>query len=456
MSNGSPTAYLLWAILACLFLAFFVYHLWSYDRFQCLRWNAGRQPGAFKRIMTYSYFLSVPLLVVFSVGMTVVKFREGFILMGDSKIIPRPATLWSLPHQHFLLGLSFIFSIAWSSEQVTHFEELAFWLFLLDQGPDKGEWFSSWEYRLWYCSCVSSVLGMPLTALIARHDLDTIDAWIFLVGALASTVTNVFFLYVLFRFPGFLRHVKSEGADPDVVVRLSTFYELNLVRMLFRFAATVPLLILAVDGIRGSHPINEKQFWADFLLMISAIGQFISSSITLLIFFPRSVTKEAGYRHKAPSTGTASLLPPVSPKFHSPNSSRPSPAFYVPASPPTTPGYPQPTTPGHPHTARSSVAGMEAFATGGEPAPGYIPSDVEIGRRKEEQEQDFDHPEPHGLVRRETVHGDGTSRIGITLPKRSPTRRFPSTSTLHPYVTSYTSPIDLIDLPQDSIPPRSA
>lgn len=35
------------------------------------------------------------------------------------------------------------------------------------------------------------------------------------------------------RFPAFLRHVKAEGAQPDVVVRLSTFFELN-VRVLSR------------------------------------------------------------------------------------------------------------------------------------------------------------------------------------------------------------------------------
>lgn len=33
---------------------------------------------------------------------------------------------------------------------------------------------------------------------------------------------------MLIRFPAFLRHVKAEGAQPDVVVRLSTFFELNV------------------------------------------------------------------------------------------------------------------------------------------------------------------------------------------------------------------------------------
>jgi hypothetical protein len=146
--------------------------------------------------------------------------------------------------------------------------ELAFWFFLLDQGPEKRDWFTSLEYRIWSIGLSSSSF-FPVTTLsfsapffqpvslpsLACHsqlwfvvmifspcahtlsysfvspseaDILQVDAWIFLVGSLSSSVTNVLFLFVLIRFPSFFRHVKAEGADPDVVVRLSTFYELNV------------------------------------------------------------------------------------------------------------------------------------------------------------------------------------------------------------------------------------
>lgn len=54
------------------------------------------------------------------------------------------------------------------------------------------------------------------------------DAWIILVGSSAATVTTLVFFYVLWEFPMFLKHVKSEGADPNVVVQLHTFYQLNV------------------------------------------------------------------------------------------------------------------------------------------------------------------------------------------------------------------------------------
>ncbi len=112
------------------------------------------------------------------------------------------------------------------------------------------------------------------------------DAYIFLVGAAGSTATTIAFLHVLWRFPQFIRHVKTEGADPSVVVRLATFYQLNVsvinrysihsivanipgeqqVRVVFRFLFTTPLLILALDGIIGTeHSINRNLYVHLFL-----------------------------------------------------------------------------------------------------------------------------------------------------------------------------------------------
>ncbi|GJE98189.1 hypothetical protein PsYK624_144110 [Phanerochaete sordida] len=299
MSTASPTAYLLWAILSVLFLGFLIYHLWSYDKFRCLHWSAGRQPGAFKRVMTYSYLASVPLFVIYSIATTAIKFSEGWLLLPDGHVIPMPLTLYAPVNRHWIIPLGFVFSFAWGLELITHLEELAFWLYLLHQNPEKAEWFDSWEYRMWY---------------MARRNLATLDAYIFLVGGAGSTGTTLLFLYVLWAFPKFLKHVKAEGADPTVVVRLATFYSLNLARVVFRFLFTIPLIIVAIDGIVGtSHPINRSVFWTDFLLMMAGIGCFVSTTITLLIFFPRSVTSEAGYKPKLPtSVGSSSpkSMPP--------------------------------------------------------------------------------------------------------------------------------------------------
>ena len=87
---------------------------------------------------------------------------------------------------------------------------------------------------------------MPVTTLLARGDLTSVCsaritnshyandavfqtlAWILLTGSLASTCTTICFFYVLARFPHFIQQVKGEGAEPTVVVRLITFYQLNV------------------------------------------------------------------------------------------------------------------------------------------------------------------------------------------------------------------------------------
>ncbi|KAI0289362.1 hypothetical protein BC826DRAFT_613580 [Russula brevipes] len=409
MSNGSSTAFLCWAILASLFLVFLLYHLWSYDRLQCLRWNAGRQPGAFRRFMTYSYLGSTPLLIIFGVGITTLKFKEGFVVLSGDEILPKPPNLWSKSHQHQLLALFYVFSIAWALEQMSHFEELAFWFFLLHQGAEKRDWFTSWEYKTWSICCVAAILGMPLTTLVSRNNIVTVDAWIFFVGALTSSTTNVLFISVLVRFPSFLRHVKAEGANPDVVVRLATFYEFNLVRIVFRFAAAIPLLILAADGIRGPHPVNRNLFWSDILLIISAIGQFISSLITIMIFFPRSLTREYGYRPRVPSTTTATETYPQD---------------YV------TPELVQgPTQVEIRPSRRTSFRGTpKSMSRDRTPSPPQTFSSYSYTRPNSDVPIELAHPP--APVRRSTL----------------------SDSVLHPLVTTYMSPIDLVEAPPDGAP----
>jgi len=91
----------------------------------------------------------------------------------------------------------------------------------------------------------------------------------------------------------------AEGVDTATIVRLTKFSELNTIRVLFRFLFTVPLLILGVDGVRPHTHINESMLWTDFLIMVAGFGCVISSAITLVIFFPRSIEGEIAARDAA-------------------------------------------------------------------------------------------------------------------------------------------------------------
>ncbi|KAJ3567348.1 hypothetical protein NP233_g6419 [Leucocoprinus birnbaumii] len=495
MSNGSPSAYLLWAILACVFFIFMMLHLWAYDKFNCLRWGAGRQPGAFKRVMTYSYLATVPLLVVFGIAMTYLKFSEGmlslliilwmepnslkgFFVLPSGKIIPKPLELWEQGNRHWLLPLYFLLSIAWSLELVTHLEELTFWLFLLHQGPGKREWFHSWEFRTWCIGSVVAVLGMPLTTLVTRQTIETCQVYIFLVGSCAGTSTTICFLYVLLRFPSFIQHVKAGGAEPDVVVRLATFYQLNLIRVMFRFLFTIPLLIIAVDAIEPPSLIDINIFALDFLLMVGGIGCFVSSGITLLIFFPRSLTNEAGYKAKINTPQTSGKTPSTTfqnrddQRLSGSQSAKGALAVEMPVISANTPRH-FPSQTDIEVTNYSPDDSISQFPYSRESlesplSPGYE-SDAESGAYtshtmptpspRNAAEMSFasaispaarwDQRDPIAPVDGHPQSVRHTIRATTSLPARPrpPLGGMRTSQYLHPYVLHFTSPIDLVDLP---------
>ncbi|KAF8515325.1 hypothetical protein BU17DRAFT_25078, partial [Hysterangium stoloniferum] len=302
MCHLSPSVHLAWATLACGLQIFLGVHLWRYDRFKCLSWSSGRQPGAFKRIMTYSYLTSVPALVIFSVAMAILKYRNGYRFVPGSgsgfhasSFIPTPFQFWPEADQNWLQPLYIVFGVIWGLEIVTHLEELTFWLFLLHQGPTRRTWFSSFEFRVWAIGSCIAMIGLPATAVLTRNDPLRAEAWVFLVGSASSTLVTLFFFIVLFKFPNFLWRVKREGAAAVVVLRLVKFHELNIIRVICRLFMTVPLLILGIDGVHGHHIINESAFWTDMLAFMSAVGTIGSSTLTLLVFFPRSLAEDSNW-----------------------------------------------------------------------------------------------------------------------------------------------------------------
>jgi hypothetical protein len=69
---------------------------------------------------------------------------------------------------------------------------------------------------------------MPTLTVLTRADPYMSEAWTFFAGGIGSLLITLWFLVVLAKFPRFLKRVKQEGAEADVVVRLTTFDELNV------------------------------------------------------------------------------------------------------------------------------------------------------------------------------------------------------------------------------------
>ncbi|KZV65749.1 hypothetical protein PENSPDRAFT_689566 [Peniophora sp. CONT] len=290
MSHLNPPVLLIWTILTALLGAFFASHLWAFDRFQCLRWNQGSQ-GAFKRVMTYSYLLALPLFFVYSIVSTIIKYDEGYIDIPGYGIVAKPYTVWTPGHRAAILPLNFCFAFASSFEIISHLEENCFWQYVVTSGPAQKEWFKSIYFKIWACGSVLAFFYPPLVTLLTRDDVLRNEASTFLASGIAITLNTITFLPVLWKFPRFLYGLRKDNVDMETIVRLTKFHEMNKIRVFFRTLVGVPILILACDGLSHRH-IAENNFGTDFLAIVAGVGIVVSSGITLTIFFPRSIEGE--------------------------------------------------------------------------------------------------------------------------------------------------------------------
>ncbi|KAH9954875.1 hypothetical protein BC827DRAFT_1240812 [Russula dissimulans] len=310
MTHSSPQAYLVWSALSCLVTTFLVYHLWSFDRFRCLRWNQGFD-GGFKRLMTYTYITGLPLVLSYSIGFCVIKYSEGYIYIPEVGVVPKPFHLWTKSHQRASFPLFLCISIAWGLEMVTHLESLCFLVFLINSASPHN-WFRSWYFKTWATGSLISVIYLPLITILTRSDPLKCEAFTFLAGSTGSLLLTVcsmivmsaFFLNFMsprtysrfphhrLRFKPFLEGLRREGVDISVVVRLTKFYELTMIYIFSRALFAIPLLLLSADGVRSHHHINESLFLADLLQVTSGFGVAITAAIALPIFFPRSIEGE--------------------------------------------------------------------------------------------------------------------------------------------------------------------
>jgi len=286
-------------MLSILLGSFLVFHLWSFDRFKCLKWNNGPYSGAFKRVMTYTYLLSIPLLITYAVGFAIIKYHAGFVFIPGYGVQPTPWQMWGSTAKSAILPLYLMFSIAWSFEMVTHLEELCFWLFLVNAGSAQQDWFRSLYFKTWLVGSTVACLYMPLVTIFTRSDPLKCEAYTFLAGSLGSLSLTLWFTPVLWTFPAFLKNLRREGVDKDTVVRLTKFHELNTLRVVFRFLFCLPLVALGIDGVRPHQHVNENMMAVDILAMVSAVGCVVSSAITLVIFFPRSIEGEMAAKQLA-------------------------------------------------------------------------------------------------------------------------------------------------------------
>ncbi|ETW74665.1 hypothetical protein HETIRDRAFT_461406 [Heterobasidion irregulare TC 32-1] len=310
------------------------------------RWSYSTNSGAFKRLMTPSPPVSCssdasssPHRPAPPTGLhashparpraRTIKYAEGWALVPGVGVIPLPYEEWTRAHRRAIFPLTLCLSFAWALElcvapssyapsyapcDVTHLEELCFWLFVLNAGraqdaaaPSQrhgGVWFQSAHFRAWALGSLAALVYLPAVTGVMRRDALKCEAYTFLVGSLSSLALTISFLPILWAFPPFLRNLRNEGVEMPTIVRLTKFHEYNTIRVLFRFLFAVPIAVLGVDGVRPHQHINDNMFGTEILAIAAGFGLVISSGLTLVIFFPRSIEAEIAARDHSTNTGT--------------------------------------------------------------------------------------------------------------------------------------------------------
>ncbi|KAH9970005.1 hypothetical protein BGW80DRAFT_1334143 [Lactifluus volemus] len=254
MLLSSPAIDLAWSILSCLLGIFFLYHLWSFDRFKCMRWNSGSNAG-FKRFMTYTYFTGVPLIITYSIGFCAIKYSEGYISLPKFGTIAKPPQLWTESHQRTILPLQLCAAFAWGLELVTHLETLCFSIFLINSASSK-DWFQSWYFRSWAVGSFISVLYIPLVTLLTGSDPIKCEIFTALAGSSGSLLLTICSVITMRKFVPFVERLRREGVCMTVLVRLTKFRELSTIYIFSRILFAVPLFILSADGAGNRHFVS--------------------------------------------------------------------------------------------------------------------------------------------------------------------------------------------------------
>ncbi|KAF7374009.1 hypothetical protein MSAN_00281300 [Mycena sanguinolenta] len=257
-------------------------------------WKDGTDSGAFKRVMTasYTYLLTVPLILVYALGFAVIKYRQGFIEF-ENGMIPKPYTLWPEEERRAIFPLMLTFSVGWGLGMCNITSGRTLFLAL----PREFSAAKLVQYPIFpYLGCRLRRGGHIYAAPNRLDEVRTLkgascEAYTFLGGSVSSLLLTLAFVPILWVFPRFLTNLKREGVSADTIIRLTKFHEFNIIRTIFRFIFVVPFVILGVDGVRPHAHVNESMLWTDFLIMMGSFGCCISA-LTLVIFFPRSVESE--------------------------------------------------------------------------------------------------------------------------------------------------------------------
>ncbi|WVQ99961.1 hypothetical protein IAU59_007104 [Kwoniella sp. CBS 9459] len=292
------------ALVASTGFLFMIWHTWHYDRWRCLLYSKN---DWFRAVMCHILLGAIACLNVYTWIAVHVLYEEYWIYLPSAQqTIIAPYQLWTESHQDLWRISMYFMTAGWGFLLATHLEEFLYWGYLIKSintpGGPRTTWLRSSFFKVWVGLWISSFALLIGAVHIETTNLDMMRAYLFVVGGTLSVLLAVASIVLCFVFPSFLRTVKRQGANFEVVDRLHFFAEMNQIRTVCRLAYSIGILILSIDGLTKNKTINKSMIWHDILYITSQLALFAATCLSIVVLLPRNMTSESLPPHPTDQT----------------------------------------------------------------------------------------------------------------------------------------------------------
>ncbi|KAF9170282.1 hypothetical protein BGX21_005025 [Mortierella sp. AD011] len=288
MSHQSDYSFVQRAVANGWFYIWFVVYAFRYDRFMAL--NLRRiMRFELRSIVTLLLLIAIPLHLSYDIGLTTIKYYEGFIVDPDNnETVSKPSYLWSQPHQDLASVLDYTLACAMAIFASIFFLLQSFYHYI-SKSVTKSSFMSSLEFRINIICSVMLIAVFPLIQYLARNGHNKREAAPQLAFSLVTCCIGALGIRSNSRFKTLLKvalMTMTENSQ-DVAEKLEHFKDMNMILTISMFGTGIPLVIASVDGLTPNPVIATNKFASDFLVMNVNFFEFIIWVTVVLIFYPR-------------------------------------------------------------------------------------------------------------------------------------------------------------------------
>ncbi|WWC88417.1 uncharacterized protein L201_003328 [Kwoniella dendrophila CBS 6074] len=211
-------------VLSTTALGFTLHHTYKFDRCKCLLPN---KKEWFRVLLTWMLLGSTLMIIGWSLGWTIIKYRLGWMMIPDIGYMPVPSALFEQKYVDANVPLMVLFNWAFSIQASLNAEEGLYWYHLM-RAVKKPKSSKSWlTSRFFYIWIIITVITTGLQSGISwlhtgKFDLDQQMVKTMMVhGIIEFLDVMTSSLIVIWKFSPFLADVKASGAGPEVRSRLA-------------------------------------------------------------------------------------------------------------------------------------------------------------------------------------------------------------------------------------------